>query len=156
MRLKSRVYVTAAGMAAVAAYVTAPAWLCPVFVERIDIIALGLLAFAALPWLAYCLEEFEIGGFKAKLRNIEEQAEAASETANAAREMIDDFEFPEYVSVPHHGTSPSNGTLIDSEVARGKKESFRRIQELATKYVSIRRSMTPGSKRTAKMTAIFR
>ena len=54
----------------------------PVLFERFDLISLGLLAIAALPWLSTFIEEFEIAGlFSAKFRDIERKLEEGLQEA---------------------------------------------------------------------------
>ena len=155
-KLGLRVNLTAIGIIALVIYVSAPIWLSSEIMKRLDVVALGLIVFAALPWLAYCLEELEIGGFKAKLRAIGEQAETASETASTVREMVDELAISGSTFSQRHGTLDLSQSGLEASATKpGKEDPIEELKELAKEYVSIRGSMPSGSERTAKMTAIF-
>ena len=155
-QLSPRVVLPFTGVLGLVSYVTAPCFLPLSLVDRFDFVALGFAVLIALPWLASCLEEFEIGGLKAKLRSVEEQAEAATETAVNAREIVDELA----ISARATGEEPQATILSQSPATaapndKDSTELTERMRELSRQYVTIRGSMSPGAARTAKMTEIF-
>ena len=146
----SRVYLTLIGIAALVVYVSAPTWLLPEVTERLDFVALGLVVFAALPWFAAYFEELEIGGFKAKLRDMDERV---SET----RELVEDIAISGSIAEENHNRLELSKPLsAPSQEDNSEEYELNALQTLSREYVSIRDLMRPGSERTAKMTGIFR
>lgn len=113
--------------------------------ERIDLIALGLLAVAAMPWVSSFVEEFKIPGvLEAKLRAIEAAAKEAETAAKDAVQQLD-LERP---MAPQAMASPSGGT--------GGGALSEGLYRLGETYVATRERMGSGNERTAEMTRIFR
>ncbi len=144
------------GLIGLVAYVAAPVCLPNNIVERIDIIAFGFAVLIALPWLAACLETLEIGGLKAKLRAIEDKADAATETAASARELVDEVAMSERSDKSEENLVELTQDSDESPATEEEKDkAIERLHKLCQRYVSIRESMPPGAARTAKMTEIF-
>ena len=153
----SRVYLTLIGITALVVYVSAPVWLPEEVVEQLDFVALGLVVFAALPWFVANLEEFEIGGFKAKFRDIREQMENTNERVSETRELIEDIAISgSIVEESHKRSELSEPPSAPFQEDNSEEYEINALQTLSREYVSIRDLMSPGSERTAKMTEIFR
>ena len=153
----SRVYLTLIGIAALVVYVSAPVWLPNEVVEQLNFVALGLVVFAALPWFAAYLEELEIGGFKAKLRDFDERVENTFERVSESRELVEDIAFYGSIAEENHKRLElSDPPPAPSQEDNSEEYAKKALQSLSREYVSIRDSMPPGPERTAKMTEIFR
>ena len=153
----SRVYLTLIGIAALVVYISAPVWLPKEVVKQLDFVALGLVVFAALPWFVAYLEEFEIGGFKAKLRDISERVENSIETASIARVIVEDFtDSVSATEASRRRLELLEPPLASSQAGNSEEDAKEALQTLSREYVSIRGSMPSGFERTAKMTEIFR
>lgn len=138
------------------AYVAAPCWLPTSIVERFDFVTLGFALLIALPWLISCFEEIEIGGVKAKLRSLEEQSHATAATAHSVREMVDELTISRGATdreKQRQALSQTSETITQTE--RDVAEPKEKLRELSRLYVTIRRTMSSGAERTAKMTEIF-
>ena len=153
----SRVFLTLIGIAALVVYVSAPEWLPNEVVKQLDFVAFGLVVFAALPWFVAYLEEFEIGGFKAKLRDIDERVENTIERVSETRELVEDITISGSIAEENHNRLElSNPLSSPSQEDNSEEYELNALQTLSREYVSIRDLMRPGSERTAKMTGIFR
>ena len=148
---------TLIGIAALVVYVSAPEWLPNEVVKQLDFVAFGLVVFAALPWFVAYLEEFEIGGFKAKLRDIDERVENTIERVSETRELVEDIAISGSIAEENHNRLElSNPLSAPSQEDNSEEYELNALQTLSREYVSIRDLMRPGSERTAKMTGIFR
>ena len=148
---------TLIGIAALVVYVSAPVWLPNEVVEQLDFVALGLVVFATLPWFVAYLEEFEIGGVKAKFRDIREQMENTNERVSETRELVEDIAISgSIVEENHKRLELSEPLSAPSQEGNSEEYEIKALQTLSREYVSIRDLMPPGSERTAKMTEIFR
>lgn len=107
---------------------------------RVDIIGVGLLVIAILPWASSFVTEIKIAGLEAKLRTIEERADAASAQANNATQRA--------MAAEDLALKPGQHAVVVGDTAA--------LEQLAADYVRIRKSMPSGDERTSRMTAIFR
>lgn len=145
--LKRRWYwcVPLVAVSALILYVSAPAWLSSRYIERFDFIALGLVILAAVPWLTQWLDEFEFGGLKVRLRNVEENVAAN-------RQIVEEIAISTSVSGSQREELEERKNKGEIQASKGSMERFR---NLAAEYVSIRKAMHSGPERTARMTEIF-
>lgn len=125
------------------------AW--PEMRDKIDEIALGILAIAALPWLGLFVTSFKAFGLEADLRDAVTKAEAASEKAEEASNLAQDTSqrldletAPDAVPSTADIGGTGGGAQTDA------------LFELAQTYLSTRGSMASGNERTSEMTRIFR
>ncbi len=141
----SRIFISLAALLMLILYIGAPIFLHEHLVNRLDYVALGLVVIASVPWLGYYLEEFEFWGIKAKLREVEE-------LAAGNRQIAEELVISRNASLQQNTKIyPNNGQQKKEEL----EESEKLWRDLAGEYVSIRKSMSSGPERTAKMTSIF-
>lgn len=145
----------------------------PDFFQRVDTIALGLLAIAALPWLSAFVEEFKIPGVvEARLRELEDKVEETRDRLDENGELTE--EALALQPQAFAATAPSPASPPESEAELGEysdllKKSFggsdesegsgssedSNLLEIAKRYMQTRESMKSGPPRTARMTALF-
>jgi hypothetical protein len=111
--------------------------------QRLDVIAVGLLVIAALPWAASFLSEISVPGvLDAKFRALEEKIQETQDQAdNATRQAIASEDL---VLKPLPSSGALTGDALDT------------LKVLGQRYVATRSSMKSGDERTSTMTAIFR
>lgn len=111
---------------------------------KIDVITLGLLILACLPWLAPLIKSIEIPGVgKFELQEIKRQAEEARGAAQSASQKA------EFALA---GTPDKGGLLNVSPQTPPDSQ----ITELAKEYNQIRATQPSGAARTSAMTSVVR
>ncbi len=151
----------------------------PEFFERVDTIALGLLAIAALPWLSAFVEEFKIPGVvEARLRELEEKVVETRDRLDENGELTEEALAQQSQALPPSPKSPAPpapspaapGEVQDldpfSDVlntpfggSEGAESSDSKedgaLLAIAERYMETRSTMKSGPQRTARMTSLF-
>jgi len=117
------------------------------FWKKLDATFLGLVAIAAVPWLAAFLKKMELpGGWKFEFQELKKQLEETRGTAESANMKAETATELASAAPPGRSAGPA--------MARPESTVAAELEELAKEYNGIRDSQKPGWRRTSNMTAV--
>ena len=117
------------------------------FWKKLDPTFLGLVAIAAVPWLAAFIKKLELpGGWKFEFQELKKQFQEVRGTAQSADLKAETATELAQAKAP----TASRGLQTSDDQARLRGE----LEELAKEYNRVRASQLAGSRRTSNMTAV--